>query len=292
MPVGAEHRPTTSARLGLRPVFGGLGPVYEHDARERRRRCVPGPDNGCPAPLHGAGRPDVGRPPSRPRRVVRARSYCCAVREAAPLADGGTYSCQRERTGTPKHYAARAGCRESPRPRNGSTAHLALFVCDDRSGDKTPCGGQARAVGGGHGGDDAGGGTAAPRLLGIEPVARRPDDRRPAAGGHARHRRRGQSVLRGFGAYAGEVIVRQTDAEWWEADGHHWIRTAEGRLAGSPRRGPPLLRRMARPRSLPAVPRRDGGAHPNPGIGNRGKVRRERGAGDDVKGRPGVVTFL
>ncbi|WP_371646100.1 hypothetical protein [Streptomyces mirabilis] len=39
-----------------------------------------------------------------------------------------------------------------------------------------------------------------------------------------------ESVLRGFGAYAGEVIVRQTDAEWWEADGHHWIRTAKGRL--------------------------------------------------------------
>ncbi|MFF1739570.1 hypothetical protein [Streptomyces mirabilis] len=39
-----------------------------------------------------------------------------------------------------------------------------------------------------------------------------------------------ESVLRGFGAYAGEVIVRQTGAEWWEADGHHWIRTAEGRL--------------------------------------------------------------
>ncbi|MFF2127211.1 hypothetical protein ACFVW1_17750 [Streptomyces olivochromogenes] len=38
------------------------------------------------------------------------------------------------------------------------------------------------------------------------------------------------SVLRGFGAYAGEVIVRQADAEWWEADGDHRIRTAEGRL--------------------------------------------------------------
>lgn len=39
-----------------------------------------------------------------------------------------------------------------------------------------------------------------------------------------------ESVLRGFGAYTGEVIVRQTGAEWWEADGHHWIRTTEGRL--------------------------------------------------------------
>jgi hypothetical protein len=39
-----------------------------------------------------------------------------------------------------------------------------------------------------------------------------------------------ESVLRGFGAYAGEVIVRQSGAEWWEADGHHWIRTVEGRL--------------------------------------------------------------
>ena len=41
-----------------------------------------------------------------------------------------------------------------------------------------------------------------------------------------------ESVLRGFGAYAGEVIVRQAGgaAEWLEADGGHWIRTADGRL--------------------------------------------------------------
>jgi len=39
-----------------------------------------------------------------------------------------------------------------------------------------------------------------------------------------------ESVLRGFGAYAGEVIVRQTGAEWWAAGGDLWIRTADGRL--------------------------------------------------------------
>ncbi|WP_189312062.1 hypothetical protein [Streptomyces brasiliensis] len=37
-------------------------------------------------------------------------------------------------------------------------------------------------------------------------------------------------VLRGFGAYAGEVIVRQTDAEWWTSGGDHWVRTPDGRL--------------------------------------------------------------
>ncbi len=41
-----------------------------------------------------------------------------------------------------------------------------------------------------------------------------------------------ESVLRGFGAYAGEVIVRGTGggAEWLEAGGGHWVRTADGRL--------------------------------------------------------------
>ncbi|MFF3379950.1 DUF6278 family protein [Streptomyces sp. NPDC002680] len=40
-----------------------------------------------------------------------------------------------------------------------------------------------------------------------------------------------ESVLRGFGAYAGEVIVRRSGgAEWLEADGGHWVRTADGRL--------------------------------------------------------------
>ncbi|WP_189148386.1 DUF6278 family protein [Streptomyces lacrimifluminis] len=41
-----------------------------------------------------------------------------------------------------------------------------------------------------------------------------------------------ESVLRGFGAYAGEVIVRRTEgaAEWLEAGGGHWVRTADGRL--------------------------------------------------------------
>ncbi|KDN79842.1 hypothetical protein ABZ568_26440 [Streptomyces olindensis] len=37
-------------------------------------------------------------------------------------------------------------------------------------------------------------------------------------------------VLRGFGAYAGEVMARQTGAEWWATGGDHWIRTPDGRL--------------------------------------------------------------
>lgn len=39
-----------------------------------------------------------------------------------------------------------------------------------------------------------------------------------------------ENLLRGFGAYTGEVIVRQTGAEWWAADGDHWVRTPDGRL--------------------------------------------------------------
>lgn len=38
------------------------------------------------------------------------------------------------------------------------------------------------------------------------------------------------TVLRGFGAYAGEVVVRRTGAEWWETGGEHWLRTPDGRL--------------------------------------------------------------
>ncbi|TGZ16029.1 hypothetical protein DV517_10020 [Streptomyces sp. S816] len=37
-------------------------------------------------------------------------------------------------------------------------------------------------------------------------------------------------VLRGFGAYAGEVVVRRTGAEWWATGGEHWVRTPDGRL--------------------------------------------------------------
>ncbi|MFE0508696.1 hypothetical protein [Streptomyces sp. NPDC058964] len=37
-----------------------------------------------------------------------------------------------------------------------------------------------------------------------------------------------QNVLRGFGAYAGEVIVRQTGGEWWATGGDHWVRTPDG----------------------------------------------------------------
>ncbi|MBX9364620.1 hypothetical protein ACF09Y_02315 [Streptomyces massasporeus] len=39
-----------------------------------------------------------------------------------------------------------------------------------------------------------------------------------------------REVLRGFGAYAGEVMVRQSGAEWWATGGDHWIRTPDGRL--------------------------------------------------------------
>ncbi|MYR43687.1 hypothetical protein [Streptomyces sp. SID5910] len=39
-----------------------------------------------------------------------------------------------------------------------------------------------------------------------------------------------ETVLRGLGAYAGEVIVRESGAEWWATGGDHWIRTPNGRL--------------------------------------------------------------
>ncbi|MEG8276907.1 hypothetical protein [Streptomyces sp. AHA2] len=39
-----------------------------------------------------------------------------------------------------------------------------------------------------------------------------------------------REVLRGFGAYAGEVMARHCGAEWWAGDGEHWIRTPDGRL--------------------------------------------------------------
>ncbi|WP_307676912.1 hypothetical protein [Streptomyces sp. V4I2] len=39
-----------------------------------------------------------------------------------------------------------------------------------------------------------------------------------------------ETVLRGLGAYAGEVVVRQTGAEWWASGGDHWIRTPDNRL--------------------------------------------------------------
>jgi hypothetical protein len=38
------------------------------------------------------------------------------------------------------------------------------------------------------------------------------------------------TVLRGFAAYAGEVIVRETGAEWWSAGGDHFVRTPGGAL--------------------------------------------------------------
>ncbi|GAB2723454.1 hypothetical protein GCM10027072_16080 [Streptomyces bullii] len=39
-----------------------------------------------------------------------------------------------------------------------------------------------------------------------------------------------RNVLRGLGAYAGEVMVRQSGAEWWTTGGDHWVRTPDGRL--------------------------------------------------------------
>ena len=39
-----------------------------------------------------------------------------------------------------------------------------------------------------------------------------------------------ETVLRGLGAYAGEVVVRQTGGEWWTSGGEHWVRTPDGRL--------------------------------------------------------------
>ncbi|AXL90559.1 hypothetical protein C4J65_21400 [Streptomyces sp. CB09001] len=39
-----------------------------------------------------------------------------------------------------------------------------------------------------------------------------------------------ETELRGLGAYAGEVIVRQAGGEWWTTGGDHWVRTPDGRL--------------------------------------------------------------
>lgn len=39
-----------------------------------------------------------------------------------------------------------------------------------------------------------------------------------------------ERVLRGFGAYTGEVVVRQTGAEWWATGVDHWIRTPDDRM--------------------------------------------------------------
>ncbi|MER8032007.1 hypothetical protein ABTZ78_23935 [Streptomyces bauhiniae] len=37
-------------------------------------------------------------------------------------------------------------------------------------------------------------------------------------------------ALRGFGAYAGEVIARETGAEWHATADTHWLRTPDGRI--------------------------------------------------------------
>ncbi|MFF7141097.1 MULTISPECIES: hypothetical protein [Streptomyces] len=39
-----------------------------------------------------------------------------------------------------------------------------------------------------------------------------------------------ETALRGFGAYAGEVLVRLTGGEWWTGDGDHRVRTPDGRV--------------------------------------------------------------
>ncbi len=39
-----------------------------------------------------------------------------------------------------------------------------------------------------------------------------------------------ETVLRGLGAYAGEVLVRETGGEWLSAGGDLWVRTPDGRL--------------------------------------------------------------
>ncbi|MBA2808518.1 hypothetical protein E0500_014190 [Streptomyces sp. KM273126] len=39
-----------------------------------------------------------------------------------------------------------------------------------------------------------------------------------------------ERVLRGFGAYAGEVIVRESGGEWVSEGGDLWVRTPDGRL--------------------------------------------------------------
>ncbi|GAA3297625.1 hypothetical protein GCM10020295_30930 [Streptomyces cinereospinus] len=39
-----------------------------------------------------------------------------------------------------------------------------------------------------------------------------------------------EHVLRGLGAYAGEVMARHVGAEWWASGGDHWVRTPDGRL--------------------------------------------------------------
>ncbi|MFF8676662.1 hypothetical protein ACF07F_02020 [Streptomyces sp. NPDC015237] len=39
-----------------------------------------------------------------------------------------------------------------------------------------------------------------------------------------------ETALRGLGAYAGEVIARESGGEWWATGGDHWVRTPDGRL--------------------------------------------------------------
>ncbi|CAM5419436.1 hypothetical protein SVIOM342S_07020 [Streptomyces violaceorubidus] len=66
-----------------------------------------------------------------------------------------------------------------------------------------------------------------------------------------------ETALRGLGAYAGEVIVRQTGGEWWTTGGDHWVRTPDGRLWDPMDEALALLRRG---RFAPsAVPGRDVG---------------------------------
>ncbi|MBV2355969.1 hypothetical protein KUM39_16565 [Streptomyces sp. J2-1] len=39
-----------------------------------------------------------------------------------------------------------------------------------------------------------------------------------------------ETALRGFGAYAGEVLVRHCGAQWWDTGAEPWLRTRDGRL--------------------------------------------------------------
>jgi hypothetical protein len=67
-------------------------------------------------------------------------------------------------------------------------------------------------------------------------------------------------VLRGFGAYAGEVMVRQIGGEWWALGDDYWVRTPDGRLwdpieeAGRCYRGDGSLRLLCRKASSDRSP--------------------------------------
>ncbi|BFO14724.1 hypothetical protein SHKM778_11120 [Streptomyces sp. KM77-8] len=100
--------------------------------------------------------------------------------------------------------------------------------CDHTAGDQALRRDQAGPLGRGRGGGDAGG--ARLRLdysaRSLWSVDRTIGEIRREGAPYAAV----ELVLRGFGAYAGEVIVRQTGGEWWASGGDHWVRTPDGRL--------------------------------------------------------------